>query len=533
MLLRTILQLFSKYFAWVVILALVQPFFVAAQEVMWRYTVRPGDNLINLGKKHLVSPDTWREVQRINQIKNPYRIPVGAVLRVPLTLVKQSAATAEVIFVSGKVLIQQSSGQEAPAIAGQKLAAGTQLSSHDKSKLVIRFADGTTATMGSNSILVLDSLSLYSGGVMVDTKLRLQQGQVETHANPQHADGNRTQIITPTAIAAVRGTEFRVMTNQNATTQETLDGQVAFSASEQTVNVDKGYGSLAELGKPPLIPVALLAAVNTNGMQTSFEVLPVQFSLPTLSGSVIWEGEVSSDVAFNQVVAESTSSGGEIVFGDLPNGHYFLKIRAKDQYGIAGYDAIHPFIVRARPFAPDLTSPPSNSVVRESQPELIWQQVVDAHRYVVQLSKDIDFKQIIEAQQTDKTMIKLHYSLEAGEYYWRVASVRQNQEGPFANTGQFTYKPTPPIPDMSQLKVKVMQNRVYVDTLPSPIGLTYEVHLDNDRNHQKDVWVGKRLPAQFSFLLKEYGKQTLYIHYLDSDDVIGPPAVYEFYAYPQ
>ncbi|HAF01690.1 MAG TPA: hypothetical protein DCG63_10405, partial [Methylophilaceae bacterium] len=91
MLLRTILQLFSKYFAWVVILALVQPFFVAAQEVMWRYTVRPGDNLINLGKKHLVSPDTWREVQRINQIKNPYRIPVGTVLRVPLTLVKQSA----------------------------------------------------------------------------------------------------------------------------------------------------------------------------------------------------------------------------------------------------------------------------------------------------------------------------------------------------------------------------------------------------------------------------------------------------------
>jgi hypothetical protein len=34
-------------------------------------------------------------------------------------------------------------------------------------------------------------------------------------------------------------------------------------------------------------------------------------------------------------------------------------------------------------------------------------------------------------------------------------------------------------------------------------------------------------------LLKEYGKQTLYIQYLDGDGVVGPAAVYEFYAYPQ
>ncbi|MDX1914500.1 MAG: FecR domain-containing protein [Methylophilus sp.] len=533
MLLCIILRLFSRRFAWVVILALVQPLSTTAQEVMWRYTVRPGDNLINLGKTHLVNPDTWREVQRINQIKNPYRIPVGTVLRVPLTLVKQSAATAEVIFVSGKAFIQQSLGQETPVDAGQKLAAGTQLSTRDKSKVVIRFADGTTATMDSNSILVLDSLSLYSGGVMVDTKLRLQQGQVETHANPRQTDGNRTQIITPTAIAAVRGTEFRVMASQTATTQETLDGQVAFSASEQTVNVDKGYGSLAELGKPPLAPVALLEAANTSAMQTSFEVLPVYFSLPPLSGAVTWEGKVSGEVSFNQIVAESTSNGREIGFGDLPDGQYYLKIHAKDQYGIAGYDATHPFIVRARPIAPNLTLPVSNSVVRVSQPELIWQPVTDTQRYVVQLSKEIDFKHIVETQQTDKTTIKLNHSLEAGQYYWRVASVSQNQEGPFTNVSQFTYKPAPPIPDISQLKVKVMQNRVYVDTLASPVGLTYEVHLDNDQNHQKDVWVGKGLPAQFNFLLKEYGKQTLYIHYLDSDDVLGPSAVYEFYAYPQ
>lgn len=28
-----------------------------AEETMWRYTVRPGDNLITLGKRHLINAD--------------------------------------------------------------------------------------------------------------------------------------------------------------------------------------------------------------------------------------------------------------------------------------------------------------------------------------------------------------------------------------------------------------------------------------------------------------------------------------------
>lgn len=148
-----------------------------AADVMWRYTVRPGDNLIGLGDKHLINADDWKVIQRLNHIKDPHHIPMGSVLRIPLKLVKQSAASAEVIFVSGEAQWQQSATQWVPLQAGKLLGPGAKITTEENSKVVIRFADGSTTDVVSNSILSLDTLSLYSGGAMVDTKLRLQKGR--------------------------------------------------------------------------------------------------------------------------------------------------------------------------------------------------------------------------------------------------------------------------------------------------------------------------------------------------------------------
>ncbi|MFW5440372.1 MAG: peptide ABC transporter substrate-binding protein, partial [Methylophilaceae bacterium] len=90
-----------------------------------------------------------------------------------------------------------------------------------------------------------------------------------------------------------------------------------------------------------------------------------------------------------------------------------------------------------------------------------------------------------------------------------------------------------PRPDISQLKVEVFRNRVTVKTMSPPAGLTYQASLDNEFNDQKQVWHGDGLGRQFDFLLKEYGKQTLYIKHIDSDGAASPAAVYEFNANPQ
>lgn len=505
---------------------------------MWRYTLRPGDNLITLGNQHLINPESWKEVQQVNKIKNPHALHAGKVIYIPLDLVKQGPATAEVIFVSGQVQLQKTAKDFVALQAGQKLGAGASIITKDNSKVVIKFADGTITEMASNSQLKLDTMSLYSGGAMVDTKLRLQKGQLKTHANPSHVKGNSIQVITPSAIAAVRGTKFRVTAAEKVMTQETLEGSVVLGAAGNEVAVDQGFGSKAEQGKPPLPPVVLLPAPSTDSFKKQYDTLPITFTLPSMQGAAAWVGKVASDAKFNQVIAEAEALEKQLAFADVPDGEYYLNLRAKDHNGIAGYDALHQFTLNARPLQPVVVSPTPNGLVREPQPVLQWNAVEGAQLYHLEIASDQAFKQIHDEKRVKSTSYKVDESLAPGAYFWRVATIAKNEQGqedqgPAINISQFTFRPAPPTPDISQLTVEIARNRVLVNTIAPLDGFTYQARLDNEFNEQKQVWQRSGLGSQFDFLLKEYGKQTLSIQHVDSDGVVSPAAVYEFNASPQ
>lgn len=522
----------------IVLLLLSQFALAQSPEAYWRYTVRPDDNLINLGKTHLINAKDWVIVQRQNNIKNPYRMPIGSVIQVPLHLVKQAPASAKISFVSGQAQWRQGSAPFEPLHVNQILNTGAQIQTNDNSKVTIMFADGTVSDVASNSQVTLDSMSVYSGGVMVDTKVRLQTGQIETKANPQHTKGNRMQVITPSAIAAVRGTQFRVSADSGSTTEETLEGKVVLAALDAEVGVDKGYGSLTKNGQPPSPPVAILPAINTQHLPNKFENLPIQFDLPNTHGAASWDSKVGIDASFNQLIKENVAKGNQIQIDDLADGQYYLSLRAKDAAGIAGYDASHTFTVNARPFQPEMQLPAKNSVIRDERPSLHWVRVNEAQLYALQIAKDAEFKNLLEEQMVNDTRYQVSQKLQAGQYYWRVASVAmdasgQLDRGPAINISQFTYKPIPPKPDLTGLSVQVSENRVFVNIQPPSEGFTYQVNLDNEKNNQKDVWQASGLTDDFDFLLKEYGKQALSIRYMDSDGVLGPAAIHEFYATPK
>jgi hypothetical protein len=505
----------------------------SASQPEWRYSVRPGDNLIHFGRRHLINPDDWKVLQKLNQIKNPYRMQLGQILRVPLHLVKQTPAPAEVALTTGKAGILKADKSVQAVSVGQQLTAGTELITGENSKLNIKFADGSIASMQPNSTLKLDTLSMYSGGGMVDTKLRLQQGKVETEANPKHLQGNQMQIITPTAVAAVRGTKFRVSTDETTIRQETLEGKVALSAAGEEVAVDKGFGSLSEGGKPPLPPVVLLPAPATEGLATKLDALPVTFNMAAQEGAVAWLGKVSTDAQFNSIAATSLSKGTTLSFNDIPDGKYYLKVSAQDKLGLEGYDATHEFSLHARPFAPVAITPGPAVVIREPNPDFLWTKIEQANAYLLEIAKDAEFKQVIDSRRVESNVYKAEKDLQPGQYYWRLASLDEANQGPYALANNFTYKAKPNAPDINQLKVKVERNRVFVSTIDPPQGLVYGVTLHNEVNAQKNVWQGAGLNGEFNFLLKEYGKQTLLLRLIDSDGVAGPEAIVEFDAPPQ
>ena len=511
----------------------------------WRYSVRPGDNLIQFADRYLLNPDDWRVLQKLNTIKNPKKLQVGQIIRVPLILVKQGPAPAEVVLVSGQAGILNADKVMQNVAVGQQLQAGATLATAQNSRLDVRFADGSVVTMQSNSTMKLDTLSMYSGGGMVDTKLRLQQGKVEVAANPKHVPGNQMQIMTPSAVAAVRGTHFRVTTDAESIKQETLEGNVALSAAGEEVAVKKGFGSLSEGGAPPLPPILLLVAPNTEKLPVKLDSLPLTFNMPAQEGAVAWVGQISSDAQFNTVLAENVSQGAALTFANVPDGKYYLKVRAKDQKGLEGYDATHIFDLNARPFAPYVVRPNDAETLRDANPELTWTPLEQVDHYLLEVAQDAAFKNIIERRQVNAAAYKLEKSLAPGQYYWRLASLdgsfenpqnngdSQNQGdsqnlGPFGKINSFSYKAMPNAPDISQLKVKVLQNRVFVTTINPPDGLRYEAILQNEQNHQLSVWSGNGLGAEFSFLLKEYGKQKLLLRHIEADGTKGPDAIVEF-----
>ena len=85
----------------------------ADEEPVYVHQAVRGDTLIGLGRRFLVDPKRWPEVQRANDIRNPNRIPVGSAVRIPLRLMRTEAASATVLGVTGEV-----------RTAGQAVAAG-------------------------------------------------------------------------------------------------------------------------------------------------------------------------------------------------------------------------------------------------------------------------------------------------------------------------------------------------------------------------------------------------------------------------
>lgn len=109
---------------------------------------------------------------------------------------------------------------------------------------------------------------------------------------------------------------------------------MALSAAGEEVAVIKGFGSLSEGVALP--PILLLTAPNTNALPSKLDALPLTFNMPAQEGAVAWVGQISVDAQFNTVMAENVSQGAALSFADMPNGKYYLKVRAKDKKGLEG-----------------------------------------------------------------------------------------------------------------------------------------------------------------------------------------------------
>jgi len=94
---------------------------------LYVYTIAPRDTLIALGRVLLASPARWREVQRLNHVRNPRRLRPGRPLAIPLALLRTIPATAQVLWLRGTPRVRLVDGTNAVALIGSTIGEGARL----------------------------------------------------------------------------------------------------------------------------------------------------------------------------------------------------------------------------------------------------------------------------------------------------------------------------------------------------------------------------------------------------------------------
>lgn len=485
-------------------------------------TVTGRDTLIALGRRLLADPRQWPQLQSLNQIADPRRLPVGTVLRIPLRLMATEAVPATVVSVSGDVR-----GADGRALAaGQTVAQGGSLRTGE-GQATIRLVDGTVLRLRPlTAVQVEDSRRLPAvGGVL--SGVRVQEGQVEVKAQKAPNAGlPGFRASTPQGLLGVRGTEFRVAVDGNAevTRSEVLEGQVAVDGhnGKPGPQVHAGFGVVVDRTGEVRPPVRLLAAPDLSALPTVQERLLVRMPLSAQPGAVAFLGQIAADARFEPVLqavrTEVHAAGTALRFADLPDGRYVLRVRAEDAQGLQGLDAQHTFTLKARPEPPLPTSPAPGAILSAAPLEFAWTAVQEAGSYRLQLARAEDFREPLHDRRGLVPTSLQIADLPPGVYHWRLASERRaSDQGPFgaAQRLELRARPAPLAPPV----VGTGGIRLAWEGLP---GQTFEVEFARDASFAA-VELARRTEAPaLEVALPGSGRYFVRLRARDPDGYLGP-----------
>ena len=407
---------------------------------VWRYTVRPGDNIWNLSRRYLANWRRWPEVQALNGITQPRSIPPGTRLAIPLAWLRLQPAEATLETFKGSVALSRGDAHPLPA-SGMRLEMGDVIETGDDSSAVVAFADGSRVVLSEGARLELDRLGEYRRTGMVDTRLRLERGRLETRVEPAAGAGSHFEVWTPPAVSSVRGTDLRVGLDEAAerSATEVLAGIVRVSAAGTARRVGAAMGTVTRKGTPPPPPRELLGSPDPALLPTRLERLPLRLPMPPMEGAVRFRLTIASDERFEQRLAETIVEAGEAARLELVDGSYFARLRGIEADGLEGRDRVWRLMVNARPEPPAPLRPKREGKVREPRPEFGWSVPLDAATFDFELARSADFAApLISASGLTEPVLTPDRDLGLGTWHWQLRTVDgEGEVGPWGDASTF------------------------------------------------------------------------------------------------
>jgi hypothetical protein len=415
----------------------------------WLYLTSPGDTPIKIGHDYLKNPVDWPAILKLNRIANPRVLPTNTRIRIPVELLKVTPAPVLVTHITGNVRIKPEGGVFRPLVEGDKITGGETVLTGPNSFAGFRLADGSMLSEQASSKLSFGRLAAYGKTGMVSTELNLASGRLEAGASKQIGPAGGFHVVTPVAVAGLRGTAFRLNVSEDGKTlyNEVLQGVVGIAAEKQEVLVAKAQGTVAKLGQPPELPRPLLPAPSLNGVPDRTVDLPLAFSWPQIANAIGWRAQVAADADFRNILLDGSSDTPQIKWDTkLPDGHYFLRVRAIDAAGLEGLNTDHPFELNARPLPPELSQPAAGGRAYEESVKFAWSAAQGARHYILQIAPSADFAPATTISHTLDSVIQDTVELKPGTYFWRMASVDENGPHGWSTGRSFRVQPLPAAP---------------------------------------------------------------------------------------
>ncbi|MEW6555726.1 MAG: FecR family protein [Elusimicrobiota bacterium] len=146
----------------------------------------------------------------------------------------------------------------APAVEGMPVQLKDKIKTAENSSCNVELDDGSIIFVGENTEAAIDTLEITTE--KHDSKVSLWFGKIL--ANISKSKDTKMEVNSPTAIVAVRGTEFAVESSGEKTAVGVFDGEVGVKNTEGTeieeVNVKPDQETLVERGIRPRPPSRLV-----------------------------------------------------------------------------------------------------------------------------------------------------------------------------------------------------------------------------------------------------------------------------------
>ncbi len=163
----------------------------------------------------------------------------------------QNLAIVYRLLLDQQLLVIDAGGENYQGSIGRILNHGDNLFTNDNTQAAIRFTDdGSIMRMNAST-----EMQIRAEGERAALRKTLQISVGELWARVNRQEGAEYRIQTPTAVAAVKGTEFYVRVDETgATTIITLEGVLDFFNDVGTVELPAGFtGSVATATEAPVV----------------------------------------------------------------------------------------------------------------------------------------------------------------------------------------------------------------------------------------------------------------------------------------